>query len=93
MSEVLNENELNDVNGGYLHNYPASAGFKVEIDGNEYDVVDSSWGCPCHDLGHEPDSDNLFGAFICMECKSFKYLFDKDIDNINGWDGYCTWEK
>lgn len=91
MSEVLNENELKDVNGGHLHNYPVSNGFKVMFYGAEYDVVDSSWDPPCRALGHEPSYNRtrISHVYNCKDCTDFGFLSDHDLDKINGWDGYC----
>ena len=91
MEKLINNEELENVSGG-LHNYEASAGYKVEVDGVEYDVVDGTWGCPCKDLGNDPIPTGYPFVKLCMHCKNFHYLRDIGKDNINGWNGYCTWE-
>ena len=46
---------------------------------NGYNVVDRSWYKACGECKW------------CSHCGYFEYL--PDGQKINGWDGYCTWEK
>ena len=92
MKELIGNEELENISGG-LHNYEASGGHKVEVNGNEYDVVDVDWDPPCRALGHEPSSHySSHRISRCSDCKDFRYLRELGKDNINGWQGYCVWE-
>ena len=92
MDRLVNDKELKNVSGG-LHDYEASAGYKVEVNGNEYDVVNDNWGCPCRALGHDPIPSGSRGSvMLCAHCINFHYLREIKKENINGWNGYCSWE-
>lgn len=92
MDKLVSDKELENVSGG-LHNYEASAGYKVEHNGNEYDVVNDNWGCPCRALGHEPTPNGFrLQVTLCIHCADFHFLREIKKDNINGWNGYCTWK-
>ena len=91
-NKSLSDKELENVIGGSI-DYPASAGYKVEGDGKLYNVVNSNWGAPCRDFGNvAPFYDANYQPHYCQNCSAYRKLRDIGKGNINGWDGYCSWE-
>ena len=88
----LSNDDLEKVSGGQV-DYEASAGYKVNVNGHLFNVVDGEWGCPCRAFGHEPNFQinpygGCYGGKYCEYCLEFRRLDTP----INGWHGYCIWE-
>ena len=91
--EIKDENTEKAVGG--IHNYKESAGYKFRFNGNDYDVVDWDWACPCRRYGHYPiqrsDLPAGYRVDCCEECRDFCRLYDAGAKDINGWQGFCLW--